>query len=402
MDLFDQAVACSGTGGCPAAEVSRAKALEMLGDLDRARTELVRLSEAEGEAGVAALLELVSFERNRGRDDAAKAVLERALQRGGSAEQQMILQIQRAELASRAGQSAEALAALDRAHTLSASASKQTRMRVWADSGNVLIRIDRPAEAKPLLQRALPAAEELGDQAIAVNCMLNLSLGCDSLGESAAALRWAERAVERASIVGADRQHVFSMLHLAMLHLDALRLDDAEVILARIGESLDRLDSDEARYIHCAREAEVAIVRGQFDRALDAAERGLAIVRDHPRSRANFLILRAQAHLGLGRQEAAYEESSRARAELTALGVASDAEEALAVAVRALRALGRDGPELGELRSLAEPLTFPAALEQLLAAADDEERRRSAEAANRLATHARWRAELAAVPPARS
>jgi tetratricopeptide (TPR) repeat protein len=402
LDLLDEAVGCGGPSGCPAAEVSRAKALEMLGDLDRAKAELVRLSDVEGDVGVAALVHLVEFERNRGHDAAANAALDRALRRECSAAQRIVLHIHEAELASRGDLQEEALKALARAEALAVGADPTTTLRLWANKGAVLQRLERPNEAKEWISRALELAEQVGRQEWAANCLLNMSFNCQDLGENEEALRWAERAVERAALIGADRQHVFALMSFTALLVDAMRLDDAESALARLADPVERLDSDEARYNFCAREAEVAIARGQFDRALAAADRGLAIVRDHPRHQANFLILRAQAHVGLGRHEEAYEESSRARAELTALGVDSDAEEALAVAVRTLRALGRDGPERAELRRLAEPQTFPAALEKLLAAEDENERRRWTQAANRLATHSRWKAELAARSPTRS
>src|SRR5262249_49321235 len=158
----------------------------------------------------------------------------------------------------------------------------------------------------------------------------------DEIGRTEESLAWAERAVERAALIGADRQGVFSMLHLATLLIDELHLDEAEAVLARLDDGLKRLDSDEARYNYCGREAELALTRNQLERALDAVARGLSFVRDQPRHEAGFFILRAQALLGLGRSEEAYEDARRARATLAALGVEADAEEALALGARAL------------------------------------------------------------------
>jgi tetratricopeptide (TPR) repeat protein len=202
--------------------------------------------------------------------------------------------------------------------------------------------------------------------------------------------------VERAALVGADRQHVFSLLQLATLLLDALRLDDAQAIIGRLSESLERLDSDEARYACCAREAELCLARGRHQDALAVIDRGLALAARYPRHQAGFQVLRAEAFLGLHRTEEAYAEAVEARSALVAVGADADAEEALALAARALRLSGRCGPERDELRSVDEPRTFTAALERLLDAESLSERDRWRAAAERLARHARWRAELAA------
>jgi tetratricopeptide (TPR) repeat protein len=394
LDILDEAIGCAGPGGCPAAEVSRAKALEMLGELDRAKSEFVRLSEVDGDVGVAALLQLVSFERNRGHDAAAAEALARALSRECSKEQRLVLHLQEAELASRAGRAEEALAALARAEALGDSVSQLTRLRMYVDEGNVRFRLDRHAEALDWLRRGLELAEKSGAQEYTVNCMVNVSLACDELGRTEESLAWAERAADRAALIGADRQRVFAMLHLAALLIDDLRLDEAEAVLARLGDGLERLDSDEARYACCAREAEVAVARGQFERALNAVARGTSYIREQPRHQAGFLVLRAQALLGLGRNEEAYDEAVRARSALAALGVDSDAEEALALGARALRHLGRDGRERAELRSVTAPKTFAAAVEKMNDAASDAERGHWRSSAKRLAHHRRWRTEL--------
>jgi hypothetical protein len=219
---------------------------------------------------------------------------------------------------------------------------------------------------------------------------------CDDLALPEPSLRWAERAVERAALIGADRQQVFALLNLSSLLIDALRLDEAEAVLVRLAESIDRLDNDEARYARCAREAELAVARGQFDRALDAIDRGLSVAAVPPRHRCGFRVLRAQALLGAGRAEDAYVEARGARSTLADLCADSDAEEALAYAARALRELGRTGPERDELRSIRTAQTFAAALEKTIDAVDESERRRWHDEATRLARNARWKSELSA------
>jgi tetratricopeptide (TPR) repeat protein len=394
LDRLEEAIACAGPEGCPAAEVERARALEMLGELDRARAELERLSETPGEPGVAALLLLVSFERNRGHDDAASAALARALAREASREQRLVMHLQAAELASRAARAEEALASLASAEALADGAPQSLVLRLWADEGAVRFRLDRHEEARQWLQRALDLAERTGALEMAANCMLNLSLTCDELGESDEALRWAENAVERSALVGAERQHVFSLLHLATILLDALRLDESEATLARLADGLARLDSDEARYICSARQAELSLARGRHAQALEVIERGASLAAEHPRHSAGFQVLRAHALIGLSRPAEAYDEAVDARAKLRALGADVDAEEALALAARALRQLGREGAERGELRMLQTPRAFAAALEKTLDASNLRERNEWRAAAARLAQHARWRAEL--------
>jgi tetratricopeptide (TPR) repeat protein len=396
LDRLDEAIICAGRGGCPAAEVERARALEMLGELEHARTEFVRLADAPGEAGVAALIRLATFERNRGRDDAASAAVARALASEASNEQRLILHLQRAELASRAGDADDALAALAAAEALAGGAPRLSVLVLWSQQGVVRVRIDRHAEAKEWLQRALTLADEIGAQEHALNCMHNLSLACEELDLPGESIRWAEGAVERAALVGADRQYVFSLLHFATLLLDALRLDEAEATLTRLSESLERLDSDEARYNCCAREAELCLVRGRHANALAVIDRGLALAARSPRHHAGFQLLRAEAFLGLHRTEEAYGEAVQARSAFVAIGADTDAEEALALAARALRQSNKRGAERDELRSLVEPRTFIAALERTLDAESLLERDRWRAAAERLARHARWKAELAA------
>jgi tetratricopeptide (TPR) repeat protein len=288
------------------------------------------------------------------------------------------------------------MAALTKAEALSDGVSPSARLLHCLNGGVVRFRLDRFVEAKEWLLRALELAELVGAQEYAVNAMANLSLVCDDLGSFDDSIRWAERAVERAALVGADRQHVFASLHLAMLLVDSVRLDEAEVVLARIADGLDRLDSDEARYIRFARDAELALARGQFNEVLSAADRGLALAAAHPRNQAAFWVLRAQAELGLRRDADAYDDARRARAVFTELGADVDAEEALALAARAARQLGEVRQERAELRSLVEPRSFAAALEKLLDSTDSGDRTRWRRSAERLARHARWRAELAA------
>ena len=366
----------------------------MLGELERAKAELVRLAAADGEPGVAALVQLVAFERNRGHDEAAAAFLARAVTMPCSREQMFAIHVHEAELASRANRADDAFGALARAEALAEGMPRAAVLRLWVNEGAVRIRLDRPAEARTWLLRALELAESLGGQESAANCMLNLSLVCQEDGLSDESLLWAGRAVERSALVGAERPLVFSLLHLVTLHIDALRLDDAEAALARLGACLDRLDSDEARYNRHAREAELSLVRRQFQRSLDSAERGLALAAAHPRNEAALRVLRAQALLGLDRTAEALDEARCARATLAALGADGDAEEALAVAARAQRRLGADGAERRELRALSAPCSFAAALEKALADGDEGERGRWRAAAAHLATHARWKAEL--------
>jgi tetratricopeptide (TPR) repeat protein len=289
------------------------------------------------------------------------------------------------------------LAALERAETLAEGAPRSALLRLWATEGAVRYRLDRPAEAAVWIERALGLAEELGSQEIAANCMLNLSLVCDELGSPDESLRWAERAVERSQLIGADRQLAFSLLHLTALLIDALRLDEAEAALARLSEPVERMDSDEARYSARAREAEFALARGQFGRALEAATRGHDLAQEHPRNQANFHILRTQALLGLSRPGEALAEARLGRAELSTVGASADAEEAMAYAAQALRALGREGPERDELRALQVVCTFSAALEKALGAQGDAARRLWSAEARRLAIHPRWKAELEAM-----
>jgi hypothetical protein len=217
---------------------------------------------------------------------------------------------------------------------------------------------------------------------------------CDELGMPDDALRWAERSVERAALIGADREHVFSMLHLAMLLIDSLQLDDAEALLARLAEPLDRLASDEARYTFLARAAELALARRRFDAALEVADRGLAMESVPARDRAAMVMLRAHALLGLRRFEDAYGAARSARSVAVRLHADADAEEALAAAAAALRGLGRTGHEREELRALDAPSTFAAALERLLDADEAPERAARRLEAEGLARNARLMAEL--------
>jgi tetratricopeptide (TPR) repeat protein len=396
LDVLEEAIMCAGPGGCPAAEVERARALEMLGELERARTELVRLSDVDGEPGVAALMHLVAFERNRGHDDAASAALVRAFARECSSEQRCRLHLFEAELASRANRADAAMEALTKAEALSDGVSQGARLLLCLNGGVVRFRLDRFVDAKEWLLRALELSEQVGAQEYAVNAMANLSLVCDDLGSLDESIYWAERAVERAALVGADRQHVFASLHLATFLIDSVRLDEADVVLARITDELERLDSDEARYSRFARQAELALARGQFGVVLEAVDRGLTLASAHPRNQAGFWVLRAQAQLALRRHEEAYDDARRARSVFTALGADVDAEEALALAARAARQLGEIRQESEALRSIAEPRSFAGALERLLDSTDPMDRARWRQAAERLARHGRWKAELAA------
>jgi len=396
LDLLEQAIMCAGPGECLAAEVERARAFEMLGELDRARAELTRLADAPGEAGVAALVQLVAFERNRGRDDAASSALAKALARECSKEQQLALQIQRAELASRADRADEALAANTRAEELAAGADPVTTLKLWLNMGTVCLRLDRSEEAEQWLRRALEAAERLGYQQWAVNCMHNLSLICDDLHRPDESLAWAERAVERATLIGADRQEAFALSNLIALLIDSMRLEDAEAALSRLEVAVDRLDSDEARYMTHARESELALARNQFERAIAAARRGHALATGHPRNQAGFLLLSARGQIGVARFEEALATARRAGVDLAPFGGGPDAEEALAYAARALRAMDQEGAEREALRSLSAPQTFAAAFELLADAHDDDLRRRRRAEATRLARCERLKAELAA------
>ncbi len=394
LDVLEESIMCAGAGGCPAAEVERARALEMLGELDRARADLTRLADAPGEAGVAALMNLVAFERNRGRDAAATAALERALARGCSTQQQFVLQMHKAELASRANREDEALSALARAEELAIHADTATTLRLSVGKGTVLHRLDRQGEAEAWMKQALDLAERLGRQEWAANCMHNLSVLNSDLGRRDEALRWAERAVDRAAVIGADRQQAFALSNLADLLISAMRLDDAEAALARLADPVERLDSDEARYNVFARESELALARGQFERAAAAADRAEALAGAHPRNRANIVLLKAQAELGMRRFEDALASARRARKALTEIGAEAEAEDALAHAARALRELRRPGAERDELARMESPLSFAAAVERMVESPDDIERERRRATAAALATDARLEAEL--------
>jgi tetratricopeptide (TPR) repeat protein len=253
-------------------------------------------------------------------------------------------------------------------------------------------------------ERTLAKAEELGVPQVAAACMHNLSLISETAGDVTAALAWAERAVERAALVGADREHVFALSNLTMLLTDALRLDEAEAALARLAIGVDRLDSDEARYNAFARDAELAIARGSCDRSLAAVNRGVDLAAAHPRNSANFHTMRSHVLLGLGRAAEALEEARGARKKLVELGAETDAEDALACAACALRMLGRDGAERAELRDLADIRTFEAAIERVHDARGEAERDSRLARAAGLARNARSRRELkvASMRPARS
>jgi hypothetical protein len=167
-------------------------------------------------------------------------------------------------------------------------------------------------------------------------------------------------------------------------------------LLARLVEPLDRLASDEARYVSCARAAELALARRRFDAALREADRGLSVETAPARHRAAILMLRAHSLLGLRRFEDAYEDAKTARSISVRIGADADAEEALAAAAAALRGLGRTGPERAAIETLKAPSTFAAALERAVACDDASERTLRRSEAERLARNARLRAELQA------
>jgi tetratricopeptide (TPR) repeat protein len=404
VDVLDEAIACAGPAGCPAAELERARALEMLGELPRAREELTRLAQASGEEGLGALVELVRFEGNRGHDTEALRLLARASRLEGPPELRSRVLIQEAELASRAGREHEAFGALAKCEALADRLAPRDLLQHWVNETAVHFRFDHMDEAMRWAERALAKAEELGVAQIAAMCMHNLSLICDELGDGTAALAWAERAVERAALVGADREHVFALSNLTMLLTDALRLEEAEAALARLAIGVDRLDSDEARYNACARDAELAIARGSCDRALAAVNRGVDLAAAHPRNSAIFHTMRSHALLGLARAAEALEEARGARAKLVELGADADAEEALACAARALRMLGRGDAERAELRGLVDVQTFEAAIERVHDARGEAERDSRLARAAELARNPRSRRELklVSIRPARS
>jgi tetratricopeptide (TPR) repeat protein len=312
--------------------------------------------------------------------------------------------LETAELASRADREQESFDALAKIEALADRLSPRDLRAHWVNETAVHNRFDRVDEAMRWGERTLAKAEELGVPQVAAACMHNLSLISETAGDVTAALAWAERAVERAALVGADREHVFALSNLTMLLTDALRLDEAEAAFARLAIGVERLDSDEARYSACGREAELAIARGSYDRALAAVNRGLELAGAHPRNSANFHAMRSRALLGLGRAAEALEAARGARKKLVELSAEADAEDALACAACALRMLGRDGAERAELRDLADVRTFEAAIERVHDAHDDTQRNARFARASELARDAKSLRELATAVrrPARS
>lgn len=394
LERFAWALECAGPAGCPAAEVGRAQALEQLGELDEARSILERCLRSGGEAAAEALLPLAEFERNRGRHREVLALLEKGESLPIPPEGRLRLLLLRAQSLSREGRLEEALQVLERAGARSGGASRVRVLELWNTQGTVRWRLGRFAEARACFEKALPLAEEVGYLDRSATLFHNMGLVASDLGRSAEAMEWMEKAVERALLVGNRLVLQRSRILRAALLVSELRLEEASAALDEVEPGLAGLDSMDASFLYLSCRAEIEIARGRPREALPWIAKCLPIAGGHARQAAEFRALRARALIECGLREEALGEAREVLAGPPPEGMEILAEEMLAVAARALRETGREGPEREALRALAAPRTPEAASERALEAPDPAERDRLVAEARRLAADPRARAAL--------
>ncbi len=393
LERFEEALSCAGEPSPVEARVGKARALADLGEIDAARA---LFEEAAAGGRPAALLALAAFERDRGRTGAALDLLRRIREEDCDPGQRATLRLTLAQIFAFLNRNSEALAALDRAFEYEAQATRLERMHLWSTRGTTFWRLGRFREAKESFLEARGHAEEVGHtEGIAV-ILRNLSLVCVDLGEQEEAGQWAEKAVELATLMGSERTLAYAMLDLVDLRLRALRLDEAASLLGSVADPVRKAADLEARSIEVARRAELALARGDPEGALGQASEGMDLSGEFPAMLAGFLVLRARALLALGRPGEALSPAREAAATFEKTEDASGAEEATAQAARALRLIGREGPERERFRHLAGPLTVDGAIEAALEAGSEEDRLRRTAAAERIASDPWARAEVGA------
>jgi len=263
----------------------------------------------------------------------------------------------------------------------------------------VLWRLSRYEEAGPPCEEALALADELDDHDTASVLLYNRALLGLQRGRLEEATADARRMVERASIMDADRHIAFGGLLEAHLLVRALRLDEARERLESVEPRLQRLQNAELLSLQADRWCQLELARGDGKESLRWADRGLEVGRELPPHVAGFHAYRAEALLILGEAEGALEAARRSGEAQLALGSLPEAEEAAALAARALRRLGREGDERRRFRDGEEAATPRGAMEEALEAPTTEGARRRARRAWDLAKEAATRAMVRAGLP---
>jgi predicted ATPase len=141
------------------------------------------------------------------------------------------------------------------------------------------------------------------------------------LGDTLAALQWTDRALENTDLQ--DPARVFPLTTRALIHARRGEFEDAERALQQIGPATERPFPDPifAGWA-VVLESELALARGQYEKALSVAERGIAQL-DQPELRALLPALRlsqARPLRKLGRLEQARVSLQEARRLASAIG----------------------------------------------------------------------------------
>jgi len=394
LECFEAAAACAAQDGSPEADLGRAEALEGLGEHEEVRSILARLAD-EGRGDLDAILVLARFERDRGNTVAEGRCLEWASSHPGATPLQSLrLESFRAQFLSRKGDREGALAALAGSEEKAREAPPRARLRFLNTRAVVHWRFGMMEEALRGWERSLALAEETGAVEETAVILGNLSLVCTDLDRLEEALAWAEKAEERAALMGSERSLAYGRLQKADVLMRLFRYDEAEAAIVAAEEVVEGLESREANWNLAARRWEMALCRGRAEEALRWAERGMEEAAERPLLAAGFRATKAQTLLRLGRAGEALAEARAAHETLRSLGEEDDAEEALAFSARALRASRSEGPEREAMRALGRPRCYAAALEAAREAKDEEARRRWISEAKRLAQDAWERAEV--------
>ncbi len=382
IGVLDEALSCGSGALGPDIRAARADALERSGVLEEARAELEDLA-AGGDA--ASLVRLAMFHRDRGQDRAADEVLSRVVDPPDD-ETRCFVRCVRAQVASRLGRPDDAARALEEAAALAPRVTARGRLRYWMTVLAVRWRAGRFEEARDALDRALPLAEAEGEQEQAAILQHNRCALLQAMGRLEEAVVAGERAAALAHVLGVRMLGALTTLELVSLRLRLLRLEEADASLRQAVASAEGLAHAEVRYRIAHARCGLAQAAGRRTEALEWADEALRIVPENPAHEAALRRSRAVALAGLARWEDAAIEGDRSRRVAAAAGDAAGEEQAAAVVCRALRALGRSGPERDRFAGPSDALTPEGAVEAALEAADPASRDRWTATAHRLAS----------------
>jgi tetratricopeptide (TPR) repeat protein len=258
--------------------------LEAAGRMDAAVDVLVRAAEARaasGEPAAAAVLSARAANVLAGCADASS--------RQRAAE----LSLRTAEWLRDGGQWDAAKSWYGQARDL-AELAKASAVLARALSGQASLALSAgaPGEAKALLERALGAAEALGEEELALRAAVDLGRALVQLGEPEQAAAHLERAARGADSFGNDGLRCRAQVALASTRVAEGRYEEAAELLDRVAELALRSKVPEERCHALLGLGELALARDQL---AEACERFLA-AREVAR-RSDLLLLEAQASL---------------------------------------------------------------------------------------------------------